>query len=87
MQKNAGTARRRSTSSRRQDTKVAVVTRRLRAKRGASIDELAIHTGWQKHSVRGLLSGTLKKMGLIVTSQKVTGRGRVYRIVDEPSGA
>jgi hypothetical protein len=88
MEKNAGTARRRSTSSRRQDTKVAVVTRRLRAKRGASIDELAMHTGWQKHSVRGLLSGTLKKkMGLIVTSQKVTGRGRVYRIVDDPSGA
>jgi hypothetical protein len=47
-----------------------------------------MHTGWQKHSVRGLLSGTLKKkMGLAVTSQKVTGRGRVYRIVDEPSGA
>ncbi len=48
MEKNAGTARRRSTSSRRQDTKVAVVTRRLRAKRGASIDELAMHTGLAK---------------------------------------
>jgi len=87
MGKNAGAGRRRSTSSRRQDTKVAVVTRRLRTKRGASIDELASYIGWQKHSVRGLLSGTLKKkLGFIVTSQKVIGRGRVYRIVDEPSG-
>ncbi len=51
MEKNAGTARRRSTSSRRQDTKVAVVTRRLRAKRGASIDDHAIQTGWQKGAV------------------------------------
>ena len=38
-------------------------------------------TGWQPHSVRGAISGALKKkLGLAVTSEKVEGRGRVYRI-------
>ena len=33
----------------------------LRSPNGASIDELATATAWQKHSVRGALAGTLKK--------------------------
>jgi Protein of unknown function (DUF3489) len=38
-------------------------------------------TGWQPHSVRGAISGALKKkLGLAVASDKVEGRGRVYRI-------
>jgi hypothetical protein len=40
-------------------------------------------TGWQAHSVRGALSGALKKkLALAVISTK-TEAGRVYRIVDE----
>ena len=40
-------------------------------------------TGWQAHSVRGALSGALKKkLGLIIISAK-TEAGRVYRIADE----
>ncbi len=38
-------------------------------------------TSWQAHSIRGAISGTLKKkLGLAVTSDVVEGRGRVYRI-------
>jgi hypothetical protein len=38
-------------------------------------------TGWQPHSVRGAISGNLKKkLGLAVVSDKVEARGRVYRI-------
>ena len=82
-----GIGRRHSVSSRPKTTKTAVITRRLRTKRGASIDELAALTGWQNHSLRGLLSGTLKKKrGLTVTSEKVRGRGRVYRIVSDSIG-
>ncbi len=37
-------------------------------------------TGWQAHSVRGAMSGALKKkLGLIIASEK-TEAGRVYRI-------
>ncbi len=50
---------------------------------GASIDELRSALGWQAHSVRGAISGALKKkLGLTVTSDLVGKRGRVYRIVD-----
>jgi hypothetical protein len=36
--------------------------------------------GWQRHTVRGLISGALKnKLGLGIVSQK-TDRGRSYRI-------
>jgi hypothetical protein len=48
---------------------------------GASIAEAVKATGWQPHSVRGAISGTLKKkLGLAITSDKVEGRGRIYRI-------
>ena len=48
---------------------------------GASIDEITAAMGWQRHTVRGLISGALKKkLGLQVISEK-TERGRVYRIV------
>ncbi|OUS07868.1 hypothetical protein A9Q96_04835 [Rhodobacterales bacterium 52_120_T64] len=48
---------------------------------GASLDEIVAATGWQAHTVRGAISGTLKKkLGLVVVSEKVDGRGRVYRI-------
>jgi len=54
----------------------------LRTDGGATIDEIAAVTGWQPHTVRGAMSGALKKkLGLEVTSEKVESRGRVYRIV------
>lgn len=48
---------------------------------GATIDEMAAATSWQSHSIRGALSGIVKKkLGLEVTSEKVQGRGRVYKV-------
>ena len=56
----------------------------LRRPQGATVDEVAGATGWQRHTVRGVFSGTLKKkLGLTIASAKEE-RGRVYRIV-EPS--
>ena len=38
-------------------------------------------TGWQKHSVRGFLSGAVhKKMGLTVLSSQNAAGERVYRL-------
>ena len=62
-------------------TKLAQLTDLLKRKTGATIEEAAKVTGWQHHSVRGAISGALKKkLGLDVTSAPVEGRGRVYRI-------
>ena len=48
---------------------------------GATIDEIVAATGWQPHTVRGAFAGALKKrLGLSVASEKVEGRGRVYRV-------
>jgi hypothetical protein len=56
----------------------------LRRPEGATVDEVARATGWQRHTVRGVFSGTLKKkLGLMLASTKEE-RGRVYR-VDGPA--
>jgi hypothetical protein len=66
----------------RPGTKQALLVELLRRKEGATIAEAVKATGWQPHSVRGAISGTLKKkLGLAVTSDKVEGRGRIYRVV------
>jgi len=61
-------------------TKLATMITMLQRPDGVSIEALAKATGWQVHSVRGALSGTLKKkLGLAVASNK-TGKIRLYRI-------
>lgn len=68
-------------STARQNTKQTLLISLLEREDGATMEEIVEATGWQAHSVRGAISGALKKkLGLAVTSQKVEGRGRVYRI-------
>ena len=68
---------------RRRGTKQETLIEMLRAESGATIDEIAAATGWQTHTVRGAMSGALKKkLGLTITSEKVDGRGRCYRIAE-----
>ncbi len=67
----------------RPGTKQALLIDLLKRKTGATIDEIIEATGWQAHSVRGAISGVLKKkLGLAVSSEKTDGRGRVYRIAE-----
>jgi hypothetical protein len=62
-------------------TKKQICIGLLKRRKGASIQELQDATGWQAHSVRGFVSGTVKKtLGLDVTSRQVGERGRVYRV-------
>lgn len=68
-------------STQPKETKQSVLIGLLKRKAGATIDDVKKITGWQAHSVRGAISGTLKKkLGLKVESEAVDGRGRVYRI-------
>jgi hypothetical protein len=48
---------------------------------GATVDEIAKKLEWQPHSVRGAFAGVIKKrLDLKLDSEKIDGRGRVYRI-------
>ena len=65
----------------RADSKQAKLIEMLKRSEGATIDEIAKKFDWQAHTVRGAIAGALKKkLGLDVTSEKIEGRGRVYRI-------
>ncbi len=62
-------------------SKAAAVIALLKNKHGATIAEMTEVTGWQSHSVRGSLAGSLRKRhGLEVTSEKRSGEERRYRL-------
>jgi hypothetical protein len=66
----------------RQGTKLARLIDMLRRERGATVAEAVTALGWQAHSVRGAISGALKKKrGLTIQSEMHDGHGRIYRIV------
>jgi hypothetical protein len=65
----------------RAGTKQAQIIAMLHRPEGATIAEMVQATSWQSHTVRGSISGALKKkLGLPITAEKVEGRGMVYRI-------
>ena len=67
----------------REGTKQAALIAMLRRKQGATIAQIAEATGWRRHTIRGVIAGALKKkLGLTVTSEKVKGGERTYRIID-----
>ena len=64
-------------------SKQAMMIDLLRRAQGATMENLLDVTGWQPHSVRGVISGVLKKrLGLAVLSEQQE-HGRVYRIAGE----
>ena len=66
---------------RRAGTKQDTLIGMLRAPKGATIEKIAAALDWRSHTVRGAMAGALKKkLGLEVTSEKVEGRGRIYRL-------
>ncbi len=72
----------------KESTKLGALIAALSRPEGATITELMAATGWQAHSVRGAISGNLKKkLKLEVVSEVLDGRGRVYRIQTEEASA
>ena len=64
----------------RPGTKASRILALLSGVEGATLEQLMKETGWQHHSMRGYLSGTLgKRFGRKVISAKSNG-GRCYRI-------
>jgi hypothetical protein len=65
----------------RKGSKTSTILDLLKRPGGATSKQLMKATGWLPHSVRGFLSGTVrKKMGLIVTSAKNDGGERTYSV-------
>ena len=65
----------------REGSKAAKVLDLLKRPDGVTLKELIKATGWQAHSVRGFLSGSVgKKMGLAVTSAKGKEGERTYSV-------
>ncbi len=64
-----------------QESKLDIIVALMRSKGGATMDQLVKATGWQKHSLRGAISGNVKKRLRLKVSSEHTETGRVYRIV------
>ena len=63
----------------KKDTVIALLQRA----NGGTLAELMTATGWQAHSVRGFISGTLrKKLLLAVVAAKNTAGEHTYQIVN-----
>jgi Protein of unknown function (DUF3489) len=66
-------------SDTKRPSKEAVIAM-LQRPEGATVDQVASVMGWQRHTVRGLFSGTLKKKLVLTLGSATEERGRVYRI-------
>ena len=65
----------------RAGTKQAQIIAMLQRPEGATVAEMVEATGWLAHTVRGSISGALrKKLSLPIAAEKVEGRGTVYRL-------
>jgi hypothetical protein len=61
-------------------TKAAVILKKLATAKGATLEQLMEATAWQAHSLRGFLSGTVKKkLGLTLVSEVGKDGVRRYR--------
>jgi hypothetical protein len=78
--KSAANARKDGRTARR-GSKTAKILELLKRSGGATLKEIMKATGWQPHSVRGFLSGTVrKKLRIRVKSFKREDAERVYRV-------
>jgi hypothetical protein len=65
----------------RENSKQAQVIAMLKRPEGATIQQVCEATQWQAHTVRGTFAGAFKKkLGLTITSDKIEGGERTYRI-------
>ena len=73
--------RKQAVSKSKPKTKLAQLEAMLRRPDGATVEQISKSLDWQTHSVRGAMSGALKKkQGLAITSEKTDDGRRVYRI-------
>ncbi len=80
-QKKIKTVKPRPKPATRRGSKKAAVLAMLRKAEGATLAEIMKATGWQSHSVRGFISGSLgKAMGLKIESNKHADGQHAYHL-------
>jgi hypothetical protein len=81
----------------RSGTKQALMIEMLKRPEGTTVEQIAEATGWQKHTIRGAISGALKKkLGLVIEATRTRevgpnkpgakGSATVYRITGPATG-
>ncbi|MGC4024307.1 MAG: DUF3489 domain-containing protein [Mesorhizobium sp.] len=66
-----------------ENSKAAVVLKKLRLTRGVTVAQIMDLTGWQPHSVRGFLSAVVRKrLKLNLVSEIGKDGQRRYRVID-----
>jgi len=67
----------------RKGSKTDTLIKLLRRKKGATSLQIQTALSWQAHSVRGVISGTLKKkMGFVINTEKNKAGDLIYKIVN-----
>lgn len=70
--------------TKRQGSKQDLLIELLKRAQGATLAQMSEATGWQSHTVRGAMAGSLKKkLGLSIDSEKTRGADRIYRIATQ----
>ncbi|WP_157314577.1 DUF3489 domain-containing protein [Chitinibacter sp. GC72] len=65
----------------RVNSKQVLMISMLQRPEGATVEQICAATQWQAHTVRGALAGVVrKKLGLNLSSEKMNGQQRTYRI-------
>ena len=60
----------------RPGTKQALLIEMLQRPEGATADQIAEHTGWKHHTIRGAIAGALKKkLGFTIEATRVRNVG------------
>lgn len=67
------------------DSKKSRVIAMLQSPNGTSIAAMMKVTGWQQHSVRGFLTGVVRKKLKLKLGSKIIGDKRIYQIVGNGS--
>lgn len=63
--------------------KLGAVVALMQRPEGATVQQMSEVTGWQAHSVRGAMSGALKKKHRLTIASEKGEAGRIYRIAGE----
>ncbi len=67
----------------RKGSKTDTLIKLLRRKKGATSLQIQTALSWQAHSVRGVISGTLKKkMGFVIDTEKNKAGDLIYKIAN-----
>lgn len=66
-------------------TKREVLIKMLEREDGVSLEMMCHATGWQRHTVRGFISGALRKNGFVVQSQR-HATCVLYKLKAKPQG-